>query len=186
LADIQKSTPAAKIDKWRSRCRGAWLSEINGIPVNTIEEATNIFKKAKLYNKDKCTITLAHPEIKSGLTSKGIPQLHIDQLNPKFILNLEHLVKQPVPKMESGGVWHYTFNKLTRGNLIKQDDWHEWQASEWKQLDQYYDQGMFGDPVHVEDQSQVFFLVWTYTISRISIKERKRDVHAMGLHEEEK
>ena len=28
LANIEKSTPAAKIDKWQSRCRGAWLQEV--------------------------------------------------------------------------------------------------------------------------------------------------------------
>jgi hypothetical protein len=32
---------------------------------------------------------MAHPEVKGGLPSKGIPQLHIDQLNTRYIMNLD-------------------------------------------------------------------------------------------------
>jgi hypothetical protein len=35
---------------------------------------------------------------------------------------------------------------LTRGKLLKQPDWVDWQNLEYLQLDQYYDQGMFGKP----------------------------------------
>jgi hypothetical protein len=56
------------------------------------------------------------------------------------------------------------FSKLTRGRLIKQSDWDEWQAAEWKQLDQYWSQFMFGQPVQVKTREHVFHLVWTYKI----------------------
>ena len=36
--------------------------------------------------------------------------------------------------------------KLTRGILLKQDDWDDWKLSEWKQLDQYKAQNTFGQP----------------------------------------
>jgi hypothetical protein len=117
---------------------------------------------------------MAHPEIKEGLTSQGIPQLHIDQFNPRYILNLEHLVKQDHLYQMSGGVYQWSFNKLTRGKLIKQDDWSEWQQSEWLQLDQYYSQFMFGDPVKVQDRSNVFFLVWTYNIKDVDGQKKAR------------
>jgi hypothetical protein len=38
--------------------------------------------------------------------------------------------------------------RLTRGKLIKQPDWEDWQQSEFLQLDQYEAQGMFGPPVN--------------------------------------
>jgi hypothetical protein len=117
---------------------------------------------------------MSHPEIKSGLTSKGIPQIHIDQLNPKFILNLEHIAKQRAPLVESAGVFQYSFNKLTRGKLVKEDDWSDWQASEWKQLDQYYEQLMFGKPTYVKDRSQVFHLVWTYMVKDVDKRKKAR------------
>ena len=109
-------------------------------------------------------MTLAHPEIKEGLTALGIPQLNIDQFNPRFILNLENLARQPSLYQDSGGVYHWAFNKLTRGKLMKQDDWNDWEQSEFLQLDQYMSQGMFGEPVKLQDHTNVFFLVWTYII----------------------
>ncbi len=41
--------------------------------------------------------------------------------------------------------------KLTRGKLMKQADWSDWNKSEHLQLDQYDKQYMFGDPVPVAD-----------------------------------
>jgi hypothetical protein len=38
LVDILCSTPAAKIDKWRSRCQGATFFEVQGRPVQTAKD----------------------------------------------------------------------------------------------------------------------------------------------------
>ena len=57
--------------------------------------------------------------------------------------------------------------KLTRGKLLKQPDWSVWRASEWTQLDQYYNQGMFRKPVQVDSNEAVFNLVWTYIIKEL-------------------
>eukprot|EP00956_Cyclotella_meneghiniana_P004202 scaffold5163_cov49-Cyclotella_meneghiniana.AAC.3 len=174
LGNIIKSTPAARIDKWRSRCRGAWLMEIDGTPVTNQSQVHDILQRANEQGKRECPILLAHPEIKAGLTSMGIPQLHIDQMNPKYILNLDHIMKQDANKIADGGVWNWSFSKLTRGKLIRQNDWNEWQQSEWKQLDQYYEQGMFGKPTEVLDRSQVFHLVWTYNIKDVDKRKKAR------------
>ena len=37
-------------------------------------------------------------------------------------------------------------NKLTQRKLKKLPNWPKWQQSEFKQLNQYYDQRMFGEP----------------------------------------
>ena len=39
-----------------------------------------------------------------------------------------------------------TVNKLKRSELIKSGDWSEWEKIEWKQLNQYNEQKMFGEP----------------------------------------
>ena len=175
LANILKSTPAAKIDKWRSRCRGATVLEVDGRPVQSQVEVEAILKNLKARDCDFCKITLAHPEIKYGLTSQGLPQLHIDQLNTRAIMNVELVLqKQEAPKIISGGVQQYSFCKLTRGKLIRQDDWNEWRDSEWLQLDQYYEQGMFGDPVYVKDKTKIFNLVWTYNIKDLDKRKKAR------------
>ncbi len=56
---------------------------------------------------------------------------------------------------------------LTRGKLLKQHDWEEWQESEFLQLDQYNAQGIFGLPVMVDSDAAVFHSVWTYAIKAV-------------------
>jgi hypothetical protein len=43
LASMDKSTPGARIDKWRSKLRGAWLVTIGDTPVSTLEQARSAF-----------------------------------------------------------------------------------------------------------------------------------------------
>jgi hypothetical protein len=50
---------------------------------------------------------------------------------------------------------------------MKQDNWIEWNESEYLQLDQYDKQFMFGDPVAATDESAIFHLVWTYVVKEL-------------------
>jgi hypothetical protein len=62
--------------------------------------------------------------------------------------------------------------KLTWGELMKEDDWTDWNESEHLQLDQYDKQFMFGDPVAAEDELAIFHLIWTYMVKELD--ERKK------------
>ena len=69
--------------------------------------------------------------------------------------------------------------RLTRGKLLKQQDWDEWQSSEYLQLDQYDAQGMFGLPVPYDkdedkDTMSVFHSVWTYAIKALDSRKKAR------------
>ena len=64
----------------------------------------------------------------------------------------------------SRGVLNYVTKvvKPTKGKLIKGNGWKEWRQSEWKQLDQYDKQEMFGEPLKPVSWKTVFCLAWTY------------------------
>jgi hypothetical protein len=127
----------------------------------------------KRHNQQHCTITLSHSQIKEGLTSAGIPQINIDQFNLHFIMNLDHIIKQePELIRDSGGVFQYSFSKLTRSKLLRQHDWDEWQKAEWLQLDQYYSQFMFGAPTKVMDRNNVFHLVWSHAVKDLNSRKK--------------
>ncbi len=66
--------------------------------------------------------------------------------------------------------------RLTRRKLIQQDNSCDWQASEFLQLNQYDAQGMFGEPVQVDQDDAVFFLVWTYGVKTLDGREEARCV----------
>ena len=69
---------------------------------------------------------------------------------------------------------HSGAHKLTRGVLLKQADWDDWQKSEFLQLDQYELQGMFGDPVLLSNGNAVFNLVWTYAVKEVDGRKKAR------------
>jgi hypothetical protein len=66
--------------------------------------------------------------------------------------------------------------RLTRGNFLQQDDWLEWQNSEYLQLNQYNAQGMFGETVLVDKGEAIFYLVWTYGIKTLDRQKKTRCV----------
>ncbi len=74
----------------------------------------------------------------------------------------------------SGDICNYTTGvmHLTCGRLIQQDNWTNWQHSEFLQLDHYFDQGCFGYPTTVDKDDAVFYLVWTYTIKALDRRKK--------------
>ena len=62
--------------------------------------------------------------------------------------------------------------KLTRGKLLQQTNWSDWQELEYLQLDQYEAQGMFGSPIAPADDDAIFHLVWTYAIKAVDGRKK--------------
>ena len=199
VTDMAKSTPAHRIPRWRTRVRGAWLQRVGDKEILTLDNAVRAFADIKTAGTKSCLLTLSHPEIQHGLTNEGIPQVNVDQLNPRYMFkylgltprtDVERLTERPkedypmpdpvrVKRVETkwdGDVFNYVgiAMKLTRGKLLKADDWDNWRLSEWTQLDQYDGQGMFGDPVKVDSDEAVFNLVWTYVIKKLDKRKKAR------------
>ena len=184
---MNPSTPGAKVDRWRVNLRGAWLIKVGSAVVSTISDVHEAFKV--LYEGDAPSVTLlfSHPELRRDISNKGLPiisaapfsqQTH-DQLNRRwdFTSVAEHLRQAPsYDVVGSGDVLNYVTRvmKLTRGKLLRQDDWSEWQTSEFLQLDQYDSQGMFGSPEAVESNEAVFNLVWSYGIKALDARKKAR------------
>jgi hypothetical protein len=66
--------------------------------------------------------------------------------------------------------------QLTRRRLLQQTDWEDWQHLEYLQLNQYSDQGCFGEPTAVDKEDAVFHLVWTYNIKVLDGRKKARCV----------
>jgi hypothetical protein len=173
LANMDPGTPGAKVDKWRTHLRGAWLTLIAGTPVHTIADTQAAFASLSGTNVLDCTLVFSHPEISPDILNRGVPimsredfsQFTHDQLNnqvellgdpPSWILRT-----RCYDIVNSGKVLNYTTRvmRLMRGRLIQQDDWNDWQHSEYLQLDQYSDQGCFGTLTAVDKDDAVFHLV---------------------------
>jgi len=184
IRDIMPGTPCAKIPRWKTRLRHTALISINDTPITSSAEAATLLSQLPHTPRGTCRITVTASELRDGLTHDGIPQLSLDQLNPRHFFhipshtghNSNNILANMIRQSWDGGVLHYLTraNKLTRGVLMKQSDWHEWQNSEFLQLDQYELQGMFGEPTLVSNTFAVFNLVWTYAIKEVDGRKKAR------------
>ena len=62
---------------------------------------------------------------------------------------------------------------LTRRKLKHLPEWDEWKNSEFKQLDQYNEQKMFGEPCQLPPNSNVLDLLWTYLVKENGTKKAR-------------
>ncbi len=63
LGGMTPSTPGAKIPRWRTRIRGAWLIQIRPTQVFTIEDAQEAFWELSALAVPPVTLLFSHPEI---------------------------------------------------------------------------------------------------------------------------
>jgi len=130
LASMAPSTPGARIPRWQTRIRGAWLISINGTTVTSIADAQRVFQTVSGTGAASCTLLFSHPEVTPDISNKGLPILSSsdfsyfthDQLNNRLDLLKEGLRIQRTRSYEivqSGDVLNYTtrVTKLTRGKL---------------------------------------------------------------------
>jgi hypothetical protein len=189
LGGMTPSTPAAKIPLWRSRLKGAWLIKIGDHAVSTIAQAHQVFSQLNADGASTITLLFSHPEIRQDISHDGLPIIssapfsqHVhDKLNHRwdFSTVADYLRKAPpYDIIDSGDVLNHVTRvmRLTRGKLLQQDDWSDWQDSEYLQLNQYNAQGMFGDPVATTKDDAVFHLVWTYAIKAVDGRKKARCV----------
>jgi hypothetical protein len=177
LGSIAKGSPCAKLKDWQSRLKGAWLIQVGGMDIHTVADVNEAFNASGLFT---CTLLFSHPKVCHGLTNEGIPQVMLDQLNPRLLFDSFTAPQPPTCKsgrirqVWDGKVLHYVTwaQRFTCGRLIKQDDWQEWISSEFTQLDQFEAQGMFGSPQHVTSDDTVFNLVWTYNIKEVNNRKK--------------
>ena len=189
LGGIAKSTPCAKIPRWRTRIKGAWLIKIGPHTVSTIQDAQDAFAALALAGNTRIALLFSHPIIRQDISHDGLPivssapftQAVHDQLNNRwdFTSVAEHLRDSHTYELVFDGDVVNCITKamkLTRGKLLQQSDWNDWQESEYLQLNQYNSQGMFGDPVDTKEGDAIFHLVWTYNIKAVDGRKKARCV----------
>ena len=188
LTSIASSTPAARIHSWRTRIRGAWLIKVDGSLVESIDDVVRAFVGLRTSGSPSVMLLFSHPEVRPNLSQDGLPivssapftQHTHDELNNRweFSTVTEHLrtCRPSYEHVRSGDFLNVVTRvmRLTRGKLLKQPDWDEWQASEYLQLDQNDAQGMFGQPIPMVEDMSVFHSVWTYAIKALDARKKAR------------
>jgi len=97
LEDTEQSSPGNGIHLWRGRLCGAWLRQINDTVVNSPSDVATALAALVAWREKSCTLVFSHPAIKHGLTNSGIPQVNINQLNPRLMFQSFGLPDEPPP-----------------------------------------------------------------------------------------
>ena len=89
IRDIAAGTPCAKIPRWKTRLRNTCLLAVNGSSVTSISDVKAIISNLP----PALTVALAGcwyllPRYETDLTNDGIPQLTLDQLNPRHFFKI--------------------------------------------------------------------------------------------------
>jgi hypothetical protein len=148
-----------------------------------------VFHTLLMTNVTLCTLTFSHLNILPDISQHGLPIIYCDvflQFTHDQLNNCLDLIERgPLVRrfhkydiVQSGDVPNYTTRviRLTHGCLLKQDDWMDWQTSEYLQLNQYADHGCFSAPTPVDKDNVVFHLVWTYNIKTLDGCKKARCV----------
>ncbi len=151
----------------------------------SLANAQAVFQLLDRANIVTCTLRFSHPDTSLDISHNGLliisvnlfTQFTHNQLNNRIDL-IQHGIRiQKIRRYDivySGEVNNYTtcVMHLTRGCLLKQDNWMDWQNSEYLQLNQYGDQGCFGAPASVKKDNAIFHLVWTYNIKALDGRKK--------------
>ena len=131
LGGITPSTPAAKIPRWRTCIKGAWLIKIGPHVITSISNAQAAFRNLSSSGAHTVTLLFFHPEVQPNISHDGLPimssgafhqQTH-DQINNRWDLTLvaDHLRRTPkYTLVDDGSVINCTTKvmKLTRRSLL--------------------------------------------------------------------
>ncbi len=73
LKAINKSTPSAQIQNWRSCTCHTWLIQVNWESIITTKDVSQVLQASESAGIRDCKLLFAHPQIVYGLTNNGIP-----------------------------------------------------------------------------------------------------------------
>ena len=172
ITNCKRGKPAAKTPKWRQVLKGAILYSINDSEITNMMDISTIISSSTDTYLRICVIpptpTDIHPDT-------GLPQLNLDQFLHLAKCHQEILNGESENKPETDIDQPQTLtvinklgsNTFTRKQLMQQDDWTDWEASEWLQLDQYQRQNMFSSPgpipSNIEEYS-ILPMIWVYLV----------------------
>ena len=177
LLDCTPSTPAARIPRWRSTLRNGFVTKYNDTVVSSVDQLKTLITISRDKGDKMAYITFSTIERQAMHPIYGVPQLQHDQLNiiAQHLQDIKEQTNMQRFINENDNV-NLTINKLTRKMLKNADDWPEWKASEFKQLDMYEEQDTFGPPCELPPGANVLNLLWTYRFKEHENRRKARCV----------
>ena len=176
---IPGTTAWKRLKRWKSRLRNRQLTHINEHSITDLIQIPSIILTLRQTGLQSIQLYFATPNW-HAMDQRGIPTLTFDQLN----VVTHHL--QAIQDKQMGPSWPSSTSvpswppthqsalpsihkiqqhqKLTRRKISTTSDFPMFKRSEWKQLDRYQGQNMFGEPQPrpVDPSAVILPWVWAY------------------------
>ena len=183
--------PAAKIPNWRKDLRNAYITQVNDKVVKNKADIIAEIEKCRNLHYKEIKVMFSTIEKQGIHPQHGVPQIYHDQLSTiaQHIFEIQHECKVDDNQSSEYGnslsinqqqKWKKLINKVkqkhntfTLSQLKKRADWEEWNASIFKQLDQYHDQKTFDDPEPLPKGANLLSLCWVYLIKLDGFNTKK-------------
>ena len=198
ITDMAISTPGSRIKSWRTVLRKSYILKFNDFAVQTQEDLEHAIQQTRLRKMLKAKLIIATDKSYGVHPMEGILQIHFDQLNV-IAKHLEDIKREeathkmtnlpnpstatirvtdaeatmdpppaPPPAMPPEDELAQSF---TKKQLMKRADWPEWQQGIHKQLNQYWDQGMFSNPMPLPQNANALHMLWRYNLKACGTKK---------------
>jgi hypothetical protein len=196
IKDMALGTPGSRMKKWRSTMRNAYILKLQEFHINTADDLEHAVKQLRLRSQIKAKILVATDRTYGVHPIDGIQQIYFDQMNiiAKHLeeittecqqqqhatihaLSNGHTPESIITTAEPASIQLPTEEQVaqsfTKKQLLKRSDWHEWEQGQFKQLDQYWNQGMFGNPLPLPKNSNALRMLWRYNLKACGTKKSR-------------
>jgi hypothetical protein len=156
LSDMVKSTPGAKLPRWRCTLKWAILLKVGDKHITNEEQVCQAVQDARQQQLPTIPLVFATVQYHGIHLMKGSLMLYYDQLN---VIGQHITLDDAFTPLESDVGKFFTLKQLKQ-----HPDWHLWRKARYKMLDSYQDQGMFSDPMPAPADANIHHMLWRYTI----------------------
>jgi len=80
---------------------------------------------------------------------------------------------KPPPPTMSDTLDEQVAESFTKKQLLKRADWNEWEMGQYTQLDQYWSQGMFSNPMPLPKNSNALRMLWRFNLKACGTKKSR-------------
>jgi len=202
IKDMALGTPGSRIKKWRSILRNAYILKLQEFPIQSAEDMEHAVRQMHLRKIIKAKLTIATDKSYGVHPIEGIMQIYFDQMNviAKHLEEMANEQKATTPTVRK--VYETTSTQptpaqpeteppppepppgttsdadqvaetFTKKQLLKRADWKDWEMGQFKQLDQYWNQGMFSNPVPLPKNSNALRMLWRFNLKACGTKKSR-------------
>ena len=199
VTDMATSTPGSRLKSWRTVIRRSYILKFNDFAIQTKQDLEHAISQTRLRRMLTAKLVIATDKSYGVHPMESILQIHFDQLNviAKHLEDIkqEHerqrMANLPIPSQSTVRVGEAydapepdppppapdpsQFEEMpqafTKKQLMKRADWPEWKQGIYKQLNQYWNQGMFSHPMPLPMNANALHMLWRYNLKACGTKK---------------